>query len=247
LDVNETFMCNRGRVRRRRARAEYAGRSGRSSISEIGPADGRFPSALSGQPAVGNRRSTPADKKLRCAPAPGCAVRAIDRPDPIHSARRTPMPAKKSADEWFADYGESHQDDTNELIHWICVPVIFWCVLGFIWSIPVAAPMAALHLNWLMFVALLVLGFYFRLSRPLAGGMLVFVVLCYASISWVARHASYPVWQICLVLFVLAWIGQFIGHKIEGKKPSFFKDLVFLLIGPAWLLSMVYRKIGLRY
>ena len=48
-------------------------------------------------------------------------------------------------------------------------------------------------------------------------------------------------------LFVLAWIGQFIGHKVEGKKPSFFKDLQFLLIGPAWLMSFVYRAAGLRY
>jgi len=157
------------------------------------------------------------------------------------------MPEKKSADAWFAEYGESHQDDTNELIHWICVPVIFWCVLGFVWSIPLPAPMAGRQLNWLMLVALVALGFYFRLSRPLAIGMLLFVAACYTSIAWIARHVSSPVWQICAVLFVLAWIGQFIGHRIEGKKPSFFKDVVFLLIGPAWLLSMVYKKLGLRY
>jgi uncharacterized membrane protein YGL010W len=55
------------------------------------------------------------------------------------------------------------------------------------------------------------------------------------------------VWKICLVLFVLAWIGQFVGHKIEGKKPSFFQDVVFLLIGPAWLLHFIYKKAGQRY
>ena len=43
------------------------------------------------------------------------------------------------------------------------------------------------------------------------------------------------------MVFVLAWIGQFIGHLIEGKRPSFFKDLQFLLIGPAWLMAFVYR------
>jgi uncharacterized membrane protein YGL010W len=53
-----------------------------------------------------------------------------------------------------------------------------------------------------------------------------------------------PVWKICAAIFVLAWIGQFIGHKIEGKNPSFFKDVVFLLIGPAWLMSFVYKKLG---
>ena len=60
-------------------------------------------------------------------------------------------------------------------------------------------------------------------------------------------NAPWPLWQVALVLFVLAWIGQFIGHKVEGKKPSFFKDLQFLLIGPAWLMSFVYRAAGLRY
>jgi len=54
-------------------------------------------------------------------------------------------------------------------------------------------------------------------------------------------------WQVCLGLFVLAWIGQFIGHKIEGKKPSFFKDVVFLLIGPAWLLHFIYKKLDIAY
>jgi uncharacterized membrane protein YGL010W len=54
-------------------------------------------------------------------------------------------------------------------------------------------------------------------------------------------------WQVCLALFIVAWIFQFIGHKIEGKKPSFFKDLQFLLIGPAWLLSFIYQKVGIRY
>ena len=52
---------------------------------------------------------------------------------------------------------------------------------------------------------------------------------------------------ISLVLFVVAWIGQFIGHKLEGAKPSFFKDLQFLLIGPAWLLSFIYKKMGIAY
>ncbi len=43
------------------------------------------------------------------------------------------------------------------------------------------------------------------------------------------------------VVFVLAWIGQFVGHRIEGRKPSFLEDVKFLLVGPAWLLSFVYR------
>ena len=58
---------------------------------------------------------------------------------------------------------------------------------------------------------------------------------------------SFPLWQSSIIVFVLAWIGQFYGHKIEGIKPSFFEDLQFLMIGPAWLMSFIYNKFGIRY
>jgi len=156
---------------------------------------------------------------------------------------------KKTAEQWFAEYGESHQDHTNELIHWICVPVIYFCVMGLIWSIPVPANWTdqAPWFDWLLPIAPLVMIFYLRLSPLLSLGMFAFMTVCYAGILGLAMYAPWPVWAICLTLFVLAWIGQFIGHKIEGKKPSFFKDVQFLLIGPAWLLSKVYRKAGQRF
>jgi uncharacterized membrane protein YGL010W len=157
--------------------------------------------------------------------------------------------SRKSADQWFAEYGESHQDDTNELIHWICVPVIFFCVIGLIWSIPVPAGIARPMpwFNWVHPVLVAALAFYFRLSVPLAFGLLGFISVCYCLVELLAMLAAFPVWQVCLVLFVLAWIGQFIGHKIEGKKPSFMKDVVFLLIGPAWLMHFVYKKLNIAY
>jgi uncharacterized membrane protein YGL010W len=159
------------------------------------------------------------------------------------------MSEKKSADQWFAEYGESHQDDTNELIHWICVPLIFFSVLGFVWTIPVPAAWeeAAPWFNWPLVAIVLVYAFYLRLSPALSAGLLLFMSICYGGIVALDLFAPAPVWKICVAVFVLAWIGQFIGHKIEGKKPSFFKDIVFLLIGPAWLMSMVYRKLGQKY
>jgi uncharacterized membrane protein YGL010W len=159
------------------------------------------------------------------------------------------MAAKKTADQWFAEYGESHQDHANELIHWICVPAIFCCVLGFVWSLPVpgAWEEAAPWFNWSLVAMALAAGFYVRLSPALSAGMLFFMALCYGALELLELFAPWPVWKICGAVFVLAWIGQFIGHRIEGKKPSFLKDIVFLLIGPAWLMSMVYRKLGQRY
>jgi len=159
------------------------------------------------------------------------------------------MSPKKSADAWFAEYGESHQDHTNELIHWVCVPVIFACVFGFVWTIPVPAAWAETvpWFNWSLVAIAVATLFYVWLSPALSAGMLFFMALCYSVLVLLELFAPWPVWQICAVAFALAWIGQFIGHKIEGRKPSFFKDVIFLLIGPAWLMSFVYKKIGQRY
>jgi uncharacterized membrane protein YGL010W len=159
------------------------------------------------------------------------------------------MHAKKSADTWFAEYGESHQDHTNELIHWVCVPVIFACVLGFIWAIPVP-PLWEDRMpwfNWALVAIALSWTFYAWLSPALSAGMLFFMAMCYFALVMIDKLVPWPLWKVCAVGFAVAWIGQFIGHTIEGRKPSFFKDVVFLLIGPAWLMSFVYKKIGQRY
>ena len=134
-------------------------------------------------------------------------------------------------------------------VHYLCVPVIFFTVMGFLWSIPVPDALAAAlpWFKWLHPVMLAALVFYFRLSGPLAFGLLGFVSLCYFLLEWQAILSPFPIWKSSLILFVLAWIGQFIGHKIEGKKPSFLKDVVFLLIGPAWLMHFIYKKLGIPY
>ena len=42
----------------------------------------------------------------------------------------------RKIDQLFAEYGESHQNPTNKKIHWICVPLIFFSIVGLIASIP---------------------------------------------------------------------------------------------------------------
>ena len=64
-----------------------------------------------------------------------------------------------------------------------------------------------------------------------------------ASVTWI-EIIDPSIWKLSMLIFIFAWIGQFIGHKIEGQKPSFFEDIQFLLIGPAWLLSFIYKKLG---
>jgi len=149
----------------------------------------------------------------------------------------------RAVDTWLNDYGESHQNSTNKLIHWICVPAIVWSVVALIWSIP--APVD--WLNWAVLTAIAAQLYYIKLSPRLSVGIGLFVLACLALCLMVERAAGIPLWQIALAVFVVAWIGQFIGHKIEGQKPSFFKDVLFLMIGPAWLMAFVYRRMGWQY
>ena len=154
----------------------------------------------------------------------------------------------RSADKWFEEYSESHRNHTNKLIHWICVPAIVFSLVGLLWSLPRPAALVDLSpwLNWgTLFIALAML-YYFVLSWQLALGMaLVSAIVAWGNFQ--LAQLEIPLWQIALAIFVVAWIGQFIGHRIEGRKPSFFKDIQFLLIGPIWLLGFIYRKVGLKY
>ena len=139
----------------------------------------------------------------------------------------------RQVDRLIGHYAESHRHPSNVLIHWICVPIIVWCTLTLFWVI---------HPYLAAGASALAIVYYARLSLPFTLVMAAFAVACLASLT-VLPHAGW----IALALFVVTWVFQFIGHKIEGKKPSFFKDVQFLLIGPAWLLHFLYRKVGIAY
>jgi uncharacterized membrane protein YGL010W len=154
----------------------------------------------------------------------------------------------RTVQQWLEEYGESHTHPRNELLHILCVPAIVMTVIGFLWSIPVPASVAAVSpwLNWATIVVAIAIVYYFSLSPSLGAGatvalgLLLYIVSLLDTLSW-------PLWLTSLVIFIIAWIGQFIGHAIEGTRPSFFKDLQFLLIGPLWLLSHLYRRLGVSY
>ncbi len=155
----------------------------------------------------------------------------------------------KTIDTWLDEYGESHKNPTNKLVHWICVPIIFWTVVALLWSVKLPVNLTAdLQLNAAMIAVALVFGYYLTLSLKLSLGLLLFTAAC-LYISWFVETnvTALPLWAIALIAFVVAWIGQFWGHSVEGKKPSFLKDLQFLMIGPAWLMSFIYQRLGIKY
>jgi uncharacterized membrane protein YGL010W len=145
------------------------------------------------------------------------------------------MPQPRTVDVLLDQYADSHRNPTNELIHVVCVPVIVFTLLGILWSIhPVLALLAC--------AAALV--YYWKLSRPFALGMLLMSAVMLGVLTLMPPMTVLP---LSIAIFVVAWIGQFIGHKIEGKKPSFLDDLRFLLIGPLFVLGFLYRRLRLAY
>ena len=155
--------------------------------------------------------------------------------------------AARPIDRWFDSYSDDHRNATNQAIHVFAVPAILWSVIALLWCIPAPGTLfkpgiwAALP----MFAAWL---FYQRGSRSLGLGLLLVFVAISALCWWLfGTLGRQGLLVLAASVFVVAWIAQFIGHKIEGRKPSFFTDLVYLLIGPAWVLSKLYRRLGLRW
>jgi len=164
------------------------------------------------------------------------------------------LAGKRPVDIYFDKYAESHQNPTNKLIHWVCVPLIVFSLLGLFWAIPF--PYLKFlgkyngFLNWASFLIGFSIYYYYKLSPVLSYLMLFILFGCSYGIieldTW--QKAGGPaIWQVCLVIFIISWVGQFIGHKIEGKKPSFLDDLKFLLIGPIWLLHFILKKYSVKY
>jgi len=140
----------------------------------------------------------------------------------------------RNVDRLLERYGEFHRNRANKAIHWVCVPLIVWSALGALWS---ASPVAA-------YVAIgATMMFYLWLSLRLALGMLGVIALMVWPLTVLGSRALI----VSIAVFVAAWIGQFIGHILEGRKPAFLEDVRSLLIGPAWLLADLYRRLGIAY
>ena len=150
-------------------------------------------------------------------------------------------------EQWLADYGEHHRNHTNKTLHWIGIPIIVFSLIGLLYLIPLPCALSCRGITVALVVAVLALLYYFALSRPLAVGMLIVLGGLYAAVSASVEVLGERAPIVMIAVFVVGWIIQFIGHKIEGQKPSFFEDLQFLLIGPLWLLADAYRKLGISY
>jgi len=151
----------------------------------------------------------------------------------------------KTVQQWFHDYAISHQNKNNQLIHFICVPLIYFSIVGLLMSIDTTFLQNNIGVNnplirnWASFSLVFILLFYLKLSFRIFIKMLLFSILSIILNFFIANTIN--LFYFSIALFIIAWIGQFYGHHLEGKKPSFLKDLQFLLIGPPWVFEKMFN------
>ncbi len=156
-----------------------------------------------------------------------------------------------SLKELLNEYAKTHQNPVNSAIHMVCVPVIVWASIGLGWGLSNMTYGRWLDWTIMPFINLgtigifLTLAYYWRLSKKLFASMVLFSLFTWTTLN--ALHFSgglYTVFVVSLVLWVIAWAVQFYGHHVEGAKPAFADDLVFLLIGPAFVLDKIFKRFG---
>jgi uncharacterized membrane protein YGL010W len=144
------------------------------------------------------------------------------------------MTESRKIDALINHYGESHQNTTNELIHFIAIPLITLSLSGLLYAIHPFVLYAFLAGSFV---------YYVRLSTVFLITMLVWS----AVMLWVIQSMGTQLVTLSVAIFVGAWILQFIGHKIEGKKPSFFEDIQYLWVGPLFVLSKLFTRLGIKW
>ncbi|GGA09947.1 DUF962 domain-containing protein [Dyella caseinilytica] len=155
-------------------------------------------------------------------------------------------PTQRSMRDWLDSYSRDHQHPTNQWLHWVCVPLIVWSAIAMLWTIPV--PQAWFRPgSWAVLAIVLSFTWYWKHSRRLGAALLAVLSVFAFSCFWIFQQlGSATLLRAGIGVFVVAWIGQFVGHLIEGRRPSFLTDLAYLLVGPAWLMDKLLRRIGFR-
>ena len=152
----------------------------------------------------------------------------------------------RTMQDWLDSYSADHKNPINQRLHWLCVPPIVWSVIALLWTIPVPARFLQPG-AWAVLAMFLAFAWYWKRSHRLGGALLLaFAALALLTGLLFNRLGGVDLRWLALAVFVVAWIGQFIGHQFEGRRPSFLTDLSYLLVGPAWLMEKLLRRLGFK-
>lgn len=149
-------------------------------------------------------------------------------------------------DRWLSDYGESHADIRNPGIYWLSVPVLVLGTVGMLWSLPVPEAFVRISpvINWGSVFLMAAVVYYFVISVSLAIGMLPFVAGVIAVQLWL-EDSSWSLPWVSTGILAAAIAGLWLGRLPNGGIRAVLDDIQHMMIGPAWLLANLYRRLGI--
>lgn len=149
-------------------------------------------------------------------------------------------------DSWLTDYGKSHRNITHAPVYWTSALVLVFGTVGLLWSLPVPAEFIEISpiLNWGTTFLLATVVYYFIISLPLAIGMLPFIVVVVIFEVWL-QWSPYSAVHASSGLLTAGLVGLYLGHYRGAGLIGVVRDVQLMMIAPVWLLSRIYRRLGI--
>jgi len=150
-------------------------------------------------------------------------------------------------DRWLSQYGDSHREISHPALYWLAVLMLVPATAGLLWSLPLPEAFVQISpvLNWGSMFLMVALVYYFIISFSLAIGMLPFIFAVTALGFWLTR-SGLSVAGASIGLMIAAVAGLYVGRRGSGGVRAVRRDIQLMVIGPIWLLSKLYRRLGIR-
>lgn len=152
------------------------------------------------------------------------------------------------SDNWLVRYEKGHTDLTNPVVYWAAVPMVVVGTTGLLWSLPAPIEFYEISplLNWGSAFLIATTVYYFIISLSIGIGMLPFMLGLASLHLWLAS-SGYPAFGVSVALLVAGTVGLWLGRRHTGGLARVLQDLQMMMIGPAWLLSVMYRRFGIPH
>ena len=147
-------------------------------------------------------------------------------------------------EDWLTRYEQTHTDLRYPAIYWAAVPMVVVGLTGLLWGLGVPTQFTKISplLNWGSAFLMVTAIYYFIISLSLAIGLLPFLLGLAAIQVWLT-NSGLPAAGISTGLLIAGTVGLTVGRS--GSARAVFQDLQLMMIGPAWLLSVLYRRFGI--
>ncbi len=149
-------------------------------------------------------------------------------------------------DDWLSRYEKTHDDLDNPVVYWAAIPMVIVGMTGLLWALPAPGEFFEISplLNWGSAFLMVTAIYYFIISLAIAIGLLPFLLGLAAIQMWLTNH-GFPVNGVAIGLLVAGIVGLALGRN--GSPRAVVQDLQLIMIGPAWLLSVLYKRFGIPF